>query len=91
VNDPEFLYRWGPLSMGKRHSCVPLRGGVHRMNAFIYNSSGVAKWVRIHKGTTMLAGARPEVDYWHRQSEWNSGPKWLPIAPRREYSIVCQK
>jgi hypothetical protein len=60
------------------------------MNGFIYNSSGVAKLVRIHKGTTMLAGARFEVDYWHRQSEWNNGPKELSIT-RGERTQSCIK
>jgi hypothetical protein len=77
MSDPECPYCFAPLPENKRHSCVPLRGQVHKTNAFVFNSGGRARLVRLHKGATLPKDAPSEdaLDFYPRPDQWNSGPK----------------
>jgi hypothetical protein len=86
MSDPECPYCFAPLPEGKRHSCVPLRGRVHRdlYRAFFFNDAGRARLVRLHKGSTLPKNAPPSwaIDRYPRP--WDLSEPLGPICAAME-------
>lgn len=92
MSDAECPYCFAPLPEGQRHSCVPLRGRMHRdpNRAFFFNDAGRARLVRVHKGSTLPKNVPPRwaIDRYPRP--WDLAEPLGPICAAMEAAGLPQ-